>query len=82
VEYLILRRIAETGLATDWQPVAIASVEGKEPDEAVKQGYTGDGRYKAVPWPEAEGSEFDLGPQGPPVATPVCCESEEEDPAP
>jgi hypothetical protein len=69
MEFLILKRIAMTGLATDWQPVTIAHVEGEEEEEAVKQGYTGDGRYKAIAWPPAEGSEFDLS--GPPVVAPV-----------
>ena len=77
-DFLVLKQIGETGQASDWAPVVIARGLGEEDHEAaVTQGFTGDGRYKAIEWPEAEGTEFDLG-GGSPVATPVSAEAEPE----
>jgi hypothetical protein len=78
MDYLVLKRTAEAGLADDWTPVTIAHVDGEDSAAAVLQGYTGDGRYKAIVWPAVEGSEFDLGPHGPPVATPASEEAAPE----
>ena len=80
-DYLVLKQMTSppTGQASDWTPVVIArGLEDNEEAEAVPQGYTGDGRYKAVVWPEALGSEFDLAPPGPPAATPVTAEPSED----
>jgi hypothetical protein len=85
MDFLVLKQAdgSLTGQVGDWEAVLIArgvEADGEETAEAraVRQGYTGDGRYKAIEWPAAEGSEFDLGPQGPPTATPVVEEAEEE----
>jgi hypothetical protein len=79
MDFLVLKLKSggDPAIATDWILVTIArGVEGEGP--AVQQGYTGDGRYKAIPWPAAEASEFELGPPGPPTATPVEAEPEPE----
>jgi hypothetical protein len=78
MDYLVLKRTGDSGEIGDWTPVTIAHVDKKDLAAAVQQGYTGDGRYKAVEWPEPEESEFDLGPAGPPVATPVDAEQPAE----
>lgn len=82
MDYLVLKKTANGEFAEDWTPVTIARAvegEGAEALEAAcQQGYTGDGRYKAIPWPTSTGSEFDLGPVGPPPATPVIDEPAEE----
>lgn len=70
MDYIVLKRTGETGEASDWDPVTIVrDLNDGEAEAAVKQAFAGDGRYKALPWPAAEGSEFDLGAQ--PMATPV-----------
>ena len=79
MQYLVLKQVAEKGLATDWEPVTIASADEGELEEACRQGYTGPGRYKVIAWPECEGSEFDLETSNRPTVTPVSAET--EDPA-
>ena len=80
MDYLILKRTGETGLAQDWTPTQIAHVDGEGAEaeaEACRQGYTGEGRYKAVPWPGC--GEYNLGSPGPPEATPVTTGEEGSD---
>ena len=75
MDYLVLKLTGDPGLAEGWTPTALAlGLDEHAEEAAVKQGYTGDGRYKAIPWPDMEGSEFDLGPMGPPTATPAALE--------
>jgi hypothetical protein len=78
MDFLILKKTGELGDASDWQPVSIV-LEAESAEEAVTQGYTGDGRYRALEWPAAEDCEFDLAPSGPPAATPVTPPDEEEE---
>lgn len=48
-DYMVLKRISETGQAADWEPTVIArDVEDEE--AAAKQGYTGEGTYKVLAW--------------------------------
>jgi hypothetical protein len=71
-DFFVLKQIGDGGQAVDWQPVVIArGLEEGQEEEAVGQGYTGEGRYKAIAWPAPEDSEFDVGPPGPPTATPA-----------
>jgi hypothetical protein len=71
MDYLVLKQTGDPSLAEGWEPTAIVRGLSKGAEEvAALQGYTGDGSYKAIPWPDMEGSAFDLG-QGPPVATPM-----------
>ena len=77
MDFIVLKRTGAGDRAEDWQPVVIArGVE--DVDAAIAQGYTGEGRYKAIEWPAAEDSEFDLGRPGPPPATPVTPRAPEE----
>jgi len=48
-DFIVLKRTAETGQASDWTPTVIA--RGIEDEEAAaKQGYMGEGTYKVLPW--------------------------------
>lgn len=68
MDYLVLKKTAESGLASGWTFVTIArSIEG-EGDEAltaaIRQGYAGEGTYKALPWDDD--LEATVGPPAPP----------------
>jgi hypothetical protein len=50
-DFMVLKQTDTQGLASDWTPITIArNVDGEE--EAIKQGYSGEGTYKALPWDE------------------------------
>lgn len=60
MDYLVLKRVAQDGEASDWEITTIARGLGEDDEAAAaKQGFTGDGTYKAIAWP-AENGEFDL----------------------
>jgi hypothetical protein len=48
-DFIVLKKNAETGQASDWTPIVIAlSVENEQ--AAAKQSYTGEGTYKVLLW--------------------------------
>jgi hypothetical protein len=50
VDYLILKRVAETGNPSDdWQVVAII-LGAKDEEAAAQQAYSGEGSYKVLEW--------------------------------
>lgn len=59
-DFMVLKRTAEQGLATDWKPVTIARGVADE-EAAAKQGYTGEGTYKVLPWDEDVEAELVAG---------------------
>jgi hypothetical protein len=61
-DYLVLKLTTSPpqGLATDWTPVVIARGVADE-EAAAKQGYTGEGTYKVLPWDEDVEAEVAAG---------------------
>lgn len=48
-DFIVLKQTASQGAASDWTPTVIAfNVDDEE--AAAKQGYTGEGTYKVLPW--------------------------------